>query len=102
MFPALYLLPLLPAIFDEEFWFPVVCVCAQSYLTLVTPWIVARQVPPSIDFSRQEYWGGLPCRPPRDLPDSGLKPKSLVSPSLAGGFFTTAPFRKPSPLEVVI
>ena len=32
----------------------------KSYLTLVTPWTVARQAPPSIGFSRQEYWGGLP------------------------------------------
>ena len=64
-----------------------VCVCAQSYVTLVTPWIVAHQVPLSIEFSRQEYWSGLPCSPPRDIPDSGLKPASLVSPALAGRFF---------------
>ena len=36
----------------------------------------------------QEYWSGLPRPPPGDLPDPGLEPKSLVSPALAGGFFT--------------
>ena len=41
-------------------------------------------------FSRQEYWSGLPCPPPGDLTDPGIGPKSLVSPALAGGFFTTS------------
>ena len=39
-------------------------------------------------FPRQEYFNGLPF-PPSDLPDPGIKPKTLVSPELAGGFFTT-------------
>ena len=38
--------------------------------------------------SRQEYWSGLPFPPPGDLPDLGIKPMSLMSPALAGGFFT--------------
>ena len=42
-----------------------------------TPWTVARQVPLSMKFSRQEYWNGLPF--PEDLPDLGLKPGCLVS-----------------------
>ena len=41
-------------------------------------------------FSRQEYWSGLPCPPPGDLPDPGIEPASLTSPALAGGFFTTS------------
>ena len=41
-------------------------------------------------FSRQEHWSGLPCPPPGELPDPGIKPVSLMSPSLAGGFFTTS------------
>jgi len=40
-------------------------------------------------FSRQEYWGRLPSPPLGDLPDPGIKPASLTSPALAGGFFTT-------------
>ena len=48
------------------------------------------QAPLSIGFSRQEYWSGLPCPPPGDLPDSGIGPMSLKSPALAGRFFTTS------------
>ena len=40
--------------------------------------------------TRQEYWSGLPCSPPGDLPDSGVEPESLTYPALAGGFFTTS------------
>ena len=49
---------------------------------------VARQTPLSTGSSRQEYCSGLPFLPPGDLPDLGIKPMSLVSPALAGGFFT--------------
>ena len=56
-----------------------------------TPWTVARQAPLSIGFSRQEYWSGLPCPPPPgDLLNPGIKPVSLTSPALAGGFFPTS------------
>ena len=41
-------------------------------------------------FSRQEYCSGLPCPPPRDLPDPGIEPMSLTSPALAGRSFTTS------------
>ena len=40
--------------------------------------------------SRQEYWSGLPCPPPGDRPDPGIESTSLISPALAGGFFTTS------------
>ena len=56
----------------------------------VTPWTVALQAPLSMGFSRQEYWNGLPCPPPEDLPDPGIEPESLASPALAGGFLTTS------------
>ena len=46
-----------------------------------TLWTVACQAPLSMEFSRQEYWSGLPCPPPGDLPDPGIEP---VFPSLAG------------------
>ena len=61
--------------------------CVQLF---VTRWTVAHQAPLSTGFSRQEYWNGLPFLPPGDLPDPGIKPVSLVSPALAGGFFTTS------------
>ena len=51
----------------------------------MTPRTVAHQAPLSMGFSRQEYWSGLPCPPPGDLPDPGIKPES---PALAGKFFT--------------
>ena len=60
--------------------------CVQLF---VTPWTVAQQAPLSMGFSRQEYWSGWPFPPPGDLPDPGIKPASLMSLSLAGGFFTT-------------
>ena len=41
-------------------------------------------------FSRQDYSSGLPCPPPGDLPNPGMKPVSLMSPALTGGFFTTS------------
>ena len=61
------------------------CVFALSHIQL----FAACQAPLSLGFSRQEYWSGLPCPPPGDLPDPGIKPASLLSPALAGRFFTT-------------
>ena len=42
----------------------------------VTPWTVAYEVPPSVKFSRQEYWSGLPFPSPGDFPDPGIEPGS--------------------------
>ena len=61
--------------------------CVQLCVTL---WTVARQASLSMGFSRQEYWSGLPCPLPGDLPNSGIEAAALVSPALAGGFFTTS------------
>ena len=47
------------------------------------------QAPLSMEFSRQEYWSGLPCPPPGDLPDPGLEPMYVMSPALTCGFFAT-------------
>ena len=59
----------------------------QLFLTL---WTVACQAPLSMGFSRQEYWSGLTCPPPGDLPHPGIEPASLMSPALVGGFLTTS------------
>ena len=56
-----------------------------------TPWTVARQAPLSMEFSRQDYWSGLPFPTPRDLLNSGIKPTFPVSSDLAGRIFTNAP-----------
>ena len=52
-----------------------------------TPWTVTHQPLLSMGFSRHEYWSGLPCPPPGDLPTQ-IEPVSLTSPALAGGFVT--------------
>ena len=57
----------------------------------VTPWTVAHQSPLFMGFSRQEYWSGLPCPLPGDLPNPWVEPLSPVSPAFAGIFFTTEP-----------
>ena len=62
--------------------------CLSMSDSSVTPWTVACQATPSLRFSRQEYWSGLPFPSPGDLPDSGIEPSS---PALVGRFFTTEP-----------
>ena len=65
---------------------------AQLCPTLCNPWTVAHQAPPSMGFSRQEYWSGLPFPSPGDLPDPGIKPRS---PTLQADTLTSAPPGKP-------
>ena len=69
------------------------CVCVLTHFSRVqlcaTLWTVAHQASLSMEFSRQEYWSGLPFPPPGYLPDPGIEPVSLKSPVLPGGFFTT-------------
>ena len=70
-----------------------VCVC----ISLVTPSCASLCDPrdcsppgtPSMGFPMQEYWSGLPFPPPGDLPNAGMEPVSLASPSLAGRFYTS-------------
>ena len=56
----------------------------------MTLWIVARQAPLSMGFSRQEYWSELPFPTPGDIPNPRIEPVSLMAPALAGGFVTTS------------
>ena len=73
-----------------------VSVCTLNHVQLfATLWTVACQAPLSMEFPRQEYWSGLPFPSPGDLPDPGIKPTSLASLALAGGFFATEPPGKP-------
>ena len=55
-----------------------------------TLWTRAHQAPLSMEFSRPKYWTGLLLPLPEDLPNPGIKPKSLMFPALAGGYFTTS------------
>ena len=52
-----------------------------------TPWVGAHQAPVPMEFSRQEYWSGLPFPSPGDCPNPWKEPRPLRSPALAGGFF---------------
>ena len=87
------------------FWIPYICIIVwclffffllhakslQSCPTLCNPMDCSPcQAPLSMGFSRQEYWSRLPCPPPGDLPNPGIEPTSLMSPALAGMFFTTS------------
>ena len=71
-----------------------VCVCAQllSHVRFFASlWTVASQAPLSLEFSRQEYWSALPFHAVGGLPGAGIKPGSLMSSALVGGFFPTEP-----------
>ena len=63
--------------------------CVQLF---ATPWTVAHQAPPSMEFSRQEYWSGLPFPSPGDLPDPGIEPKS---PALQADALPSEPLGNP-------
>ena len=63
--------------------------CVRLFVTL---WTVTHQAFLSIGFSRKEYWSGLPCGPPGDLPDSGIEPTFLMFPALAGRFWWASNF----------
>ena len=67
------------------------CVCGQllsCVQVFAAPWVAACQAPLSMEFSRQEYWNGLPFPPPGDLPDPRFKPTSPASPELAARLFS--------------
>ena len=85
----------------SEFFYTLVLMTYLAYLSVgtshfshvwlvVTLWIVAHQASLSWRFSRQEYWSGLLWPPPGDLSNPGVEPTSLISPALAGEFFTTS------------
>ena len=63
--------------------------CFSHVRLFGTPWTIAHQATLSMGFSRQEYWSGLLFLSLGDLPSPGIEPTSLMSPALAGWFFTT-------------
>ena len=80
------------------------CVCMLSHFNhvwlFVSLWTVTPQAPLSLVYSRQESWNGMPCPPPGHLPNPGIKPVSLMSPTLAGKSFTTGVTGKPQSLHI--
>ena len=71
------------------------CLVSQSCPTLQLHGLWLTRILCPWDFSRQEYWSGLPFPSPWHLPDLGINPMSPASPALTGGFFTTEPSGKP-------
>ena len=65
--------------------------CFSRGRLFAIPWTVARQAPPLLRFSRQDYYSELPFPPPGDLPSPGMKLMDCASFTLAGRFFTTVP-----------
>ena len=77
------------------------CECSACP-TVCNPWTAACQAPLSMEFSSQEYWCGWVFPTLEDLTDPGMEPAFLLSPALAGRFFTTKPLGKPpSPMVII-
>ena len=73
---------------DWNFWSIFFFKSLSHVRLFATPWTVAYQAPPTIGFSRQEYWSGLPFPSPGDLPNPGIK---LRSPALEADALTSEP-----------
>ena len=63
----------------------------MKVIRIMIPWTVVCQDPLSMEFSRQEYWNGLPFPSPGDLPNPGIELKSPVSPALQADFLLSEP-----------
>ena len=70
---------------QENLW-----ICNRNLCACLAAPAMSDSSPLSMGFSRQENWSGSPSPPPGDLPNSGIKPASFMSPALAGGYFTTS------------
>ena len=75
-------------LFKKLYFHKLAAAPAKVLPSCLTLWTVALQAPLSMGFSRQEYWNELPFPPPGDRPDPGIELTSLLSPALAGRFFT--------------
>ena len=76
------------------------CMQAKSFQlcpTLWDPMDCTHQAPLSMGFSRQEYWSGLPCPPPADLPNSGIKPTSPMAPAFQVDYLPLSNQGSPAP-----
>ena len=65
--------------------------CFSRVQLFVTLWTIAHQAPLSMGFSRQEYWSGLPFPPLENLPDPGIEPASLATPTLQADSLPLSP-----------
>ena len=69
--------------------------CISRVQLFAALWTVAHQAPLTMGFSRQEYWSGMPCPPPRDHPNPGIKPVFLMSSAWQVGSLPQVPPGKP-------
>ena len=74
----------------SEFLITKICLLSHVWL-FVTPWTVGCQAPLSMEFSRREYWTGLPFPPAGDVPNPGMGPESFGFAASTGGLFATVP-----------
>ena len=75
--------------------YAVLCSAVSVVSNSEAPWTVNPQAPLSMGFSRQGYWTGLPCPPPGDLPDPGIKPASPVFPAFQADTLLLNHWRSP-------
>ena len=75
------------------------CVSCSVVSNSATPWTITGQIPLSMEFSRQEYWSGLPFPSPEDLSNPGIEPGS---PELQADSLLSAPPGKPLKLYVIL
>ena len=87
-----------PLITDLIFTYYCVCQSLSHLRLFEPPWTVACQVPLAMGFSRHEYWSGLPCPSPGDLPDPGIE---TGSPALQADYLPSEPPGKPSNIYVL-
>ena len=90
-----FLSSIFPKMVTSKFWVGGGGLVAKSCPSLLTPWTIACHSPLTVEFSRQDYWTGLPSPTPEHLPNPGIKLSSPASPALTGRFFTTVPPGKP-------
>ena len=81
----------------NEYVYTKQCLATRSCMTLAVPCTAARQAPLSMGILQARYWSGLPCPPPRDLPNSGTEPRS---PALQADSLPSEPLGEPVPNTV--
>ena len=91
-------------ILNSHYWSNRMCACKVFSVVCLFAilWTIAHQAPMSMGFSRQEYWSGLLCPLPGNLPDPGIEPGSPTSPAPSDRFFTTSATWLSTQVQLVI
>ena len=91
----LHKIPGISDVWNENDWITLYFNVVKRIWLFVTPWTVAHEAPLSMGFSWQEYWSGLPCPPPGDLPDPGIELRLLCLQYWQAGSLPLTPPGKP-------